>query len=187
MLQLSERDQDKLLRIARNAVSSRLSDTEPAGNEIAAGVLTEPHGAFVSIHKGSRLRGCIGNIRPIRPLYRTVAECAVCAATADPRFPVLSRAELPNITFEISILYALEPVHAIEDIVVGKHGIHIRKGEAHGILLPQVAGTLGWDRHRFLDEVCQKAGLRPDDLKESTIHRFSALVFGDRCKVAPGS
>jgi uncharacterized protein (TIGR00296 family) len=74
----------------------------------------------------------------------------------------------------------MEPVGDIGEIVVGVHGVVIRKGKSRGILLPQVATSLGWDRHRLLNEVCLKAGLPGNAWKDGlTIHRFSALVFGE--------
>ncbi|HEV8523496.1 MAG TPA: AMMECR1 domain-containing protein [Terriglobales bacterium] len=33
-----------------------------------------------------KLRGCVGYVFPVRPLYRTVVETAVAAALNDPRF-----------------------------------------------------------------------------------------------------
>jgi AmmeMemoRadiSam system protein A len=179
MLQLSERDQQQLLRIVRNAVASELSRTLPSPVHISSGVLSEHHGVFVSIHKGRNLRGCIGNIHSNLPLYRAAADCAVSAAIADPRFPALSPDELSSVTFEISVLSSMEPVKNIKDIVLGTHGLHVQKGRARGLLLPQVASSHGWDHFRFLHEVCQKAGLSPDDLEESTIERFSAVVFAE--------
>jgi uncharacterized protein (TIGR00296 family) len=86
MFQLSESDQQLLLRLARAAVRAYLEDTQPRLPEIRSEALVEPHGLFVSIHKGSHLRGCIGNVEPVGPLYQSAMECAVSAATGDPRF-----------------------------------------------------------------------------------------------------
>src|SRR5215471_13878047 len=97
MFQLSKSDQQFLLQIARSAVGSYLSRQTPKLPEIAGGALTEPHGIFVSIHKKGDLRGCIGNIHPAGPLYRSVAECAIAAAVSDPRFMPLAAAELPAV------------------------------------------------------------------------------------------
>src|SRR5207237_6875323 len=64
---------------------------------------------------------------------------------------------------------------------IGTHGPLISKKNARGLLLLPVALTCGWSRKRFLEEVCKKAGLRPDDCKDgATIHCFSAFVFGDK-------
>ena len=63
-------------------------------------------GCFRFDSSRAELRGCIGNIHPSSPLYRTVAECAISAAVGDPRFTPLTLPELENVTFEISVLSA---------------------------------------------------------------------------------
>ena len=181
MFQLTESDQQLLLQVARNSVHSYLMSESPRLPEVSAGVLGEPHGIFVSIHKRGELRGCIGNVHPAGPLLRSVAECAIAAAVGDPRFMPLMITELPDVEFEISVLSTMRPVRDISDIEVGTHGLLISKKSAHGLLLPQVATTYGWDRERFLQETCRKAGLRPDDWKDgATIQFFSAFVFGEK-------
>src|SRR5205807_7338825 len=83
MFQLTEQDQRFLLRIARDSVQSHLLNEPPRLPEVPAGILTEPRGVFVSIHKHGALRGCIGNIHPAGALYQTAAECAVAAAVGE--------------------------------------------------------------------------------------------------------
>jgi AmmeMemoRadiSam system protein A len=181
MFQLTEDDQQLLLQIARDAVRSYLSSQSPRLPGVPPGVLTETHGIFVSIHEGKELRGCIGNIHPAGPLYRSAAECAIAAAVGDPRFMPLMIADLPRVEFEISVLSSMEPVKDVREIEVGKHGLLISKGNARGLLLPQVATMYGWSRERFIQETCIKAGLRPDDWKEdATIQHFTAFVFGEK-------
>jgi uncharacterized protein len=180
VLQLTEADQQVLLRIARNAVASYLARQSPHIPE-AAGALKEVYGTFVSIHRDGELRGCIGNVHAVSPLYRTVAECAIAAAVGDPRFMPLSSAELPTVEFEISVLSPFQRVRDINDIEIGKHGLLISRRNARGLLLPQVAATHGWNRERFIQETCKKAGLKPDDWKQDvTIESFGALVFSEK-------
>ena len=181
IFQLTESDQQLLLQIARNAVEAYLTSRSPRLPEVLHGALTEMRGIFVSIHKNQELRGCIGNIHAVSPLYRTVAECAIAAAVGDPRFMPITLAELPAVEFEISVLSAFERVLDIQQIEIGKHGLVVSKKEARGLLLPQVASTLGWSRERFLQETCKKAGLSSDDWKkDATIESFSAVVFSEK-------
>ena len=180
MFQLTDDDQRRLLQIARNAVRSYLLGQPPRLGEMPPGVLTEPHALFVSIHKGADLRGCIGNIHPAGPLYRSVAECAIGAAVGDPRFMPLAAPELPEVEFEISVLSPLQRIDDIGEIQIGKHGLVVSKGAARGLLLPQVATIYNWDRERFLQETCRKAGLKSDDWKNATVQSFSALVFDEK-------
>jgi AmmeMemoRadiSam system protein A len=181
MFQLTEDDQRILLQIARNAVGSYLSRQVPHLPGVPSGMLAEPHGIFVSIHKGTALRGCIGNIHPAGPLYRSAAECAISAAVGDPRFMPMSSAELADVEFEISVLSPMSRVRDVSEIEVGRHGVLITKGGARGLLLPQVATAYGWNRERFLQETCTKAGLKPQDWeKDAAIDLFSAVVFGEK-------
>jgi AmmeMemoRadiSam system protein A len=179
--QLTEDDQQLLLRIARNAVRSYLSGQAPRFSEMPVGPLSQVHGVFVSIHQNGDLRGCIGNIHAVSPLYRTVAECAIAAAVGDPRFMPLMAAQLPSVDFEVSVLSPLHRVLDIEEIEVGKHGLVVSKKNARALLLPQVATTYGWDREQLLEETCRKAGLRADDWKQdATIESFSAVIFSEK-------
>src|SRR5437879_2659461 len=181
MFQLTDSDRQILLQIARNSVQSYLLSEGPRSPDVSAGVLTEPHGLFVSLHKHGELRGCIGNVHPAGPLFRSAAEYAIASAVGDPRFMPLMLSELDEVEFEISVLSPLQRVQNVDEIEVGKHGLFISKNTARGLLLPQVATTCGWDRERFLQETCRKAGLRPDDWKDgAAIHCFNALVFGER-------
>ena len=181
MSQLLEDDQKMLLHIAREAVRSYLSCEMPQIPQNFPDALTQPQALFVSLHRSGKLRGCIGNMNPATPLYRTVADCAISAAVNDPRFAALTLPELDQIQFEISILSPLEPVHGPEDVVVGTHGLLISKHPARGLLLPQVATQYRWNSERFLAETCRKAGLQPNAWREgATIQRFTAQVFTEQ-------
>jgi len=178
--QLTEADQQLLLQIARTSVQAYLEDRAPRLPEITSGPLSECHGIFVTLHKGDNLRGCIGNIHAVGPVYRTAAECAIAAAVGDPRFMPVTREELPEVEFEISVLSPLRRVGNIQEIEIGRHGLYISKRNARGLLLPQVAAMYGWDRETFLAETCRKAGLHADDWKDATIETFTAIVFSER-------
>jgi hypothetical protein len=181
MFQLTEADQVLLLQIARNAVRAHVLSRPFTPPEITSGNLTESFGTFVSIHKDGELRGCIGNVHGAGPLYRTVGECAISAAVGDPRFVPVTTDELTLIDFEISVLSPLQRVIDINEIEIGRHGLLVSKRGYRGLLLPQVATAYNWDRETFLRETCRKAGLRYDDWKDgATIHRFRALVFGEK-------
>ena len=181
MFQLTESEQLLLLQIARDSVQSHLLREPLRLPQVSSGVLTENHGVFVSIHEYGELRGCIGNVNPVETLFRTTSECAVSAAVGDPRFMPLTLGELPEVDFEISVLSLMEQFQDITEIEVGKHGLLISKGRNRGLLLPQVATAYGWDRERFLDETCKKAGLRPGDWKDgAATYGFTAFVFSER-------
>ncbi|HEV8336732.1 MAG TPA: AmmeMemoRadiSam system protein A [Candidatus Polarisedimenticolia bacterium] len=139
-------------------------------------------GAFVSLFIDGKLRGCIGVVEPAETLDRTLVHCAIAAASEDRRFPPVIAEELPGLRCEISLLSPLFPVATPEEIEIGRHGVLIRAGRRHGLLLPQVPVGRGWDRETLLRQVCRKAGLPADawrDLAES-LFIFTAEIVDER-------
>ena len=175
----SEADRQRLLQIARDAISAYINGFAAPGVSVAGG-LARPGGAFVSIHHRGELRGCIGHIEANRSLSNVVCECAVAACSADPRFPPVSAAELSGLEIEVSLLGPLELVASPDDIEVGRHGLLVEQNGHRGLLLPQVATEWRWDRETFLAHTCHKAGLPRDAWKQgATLWRFEAEVFGE--------
>ncbi len=181
---LTEADQRTLLRWAREALEESVRHHCLTEMAVPSGPLAEPRGAFVTLRKGDRLRGCIGYVEALKPLCLTVRECAMAAALQDPRFEPITPRELPSLHLEISVLSPLEEITP-EQIDVGRHGLIISRGRQRGLLLPQVAVELNWDRERFLEETCIKAGLPPDDWKHGArIQGFTAQIMEE---AAPSS
>ena len=183
---LTEEDRRSLLLLARRSLEAAVRrEPKPAPSELSAG-LEARLGAFVSLHKKGALRGCIGYLQAELPLYRTVMEAAEAAALRDPRFPPVQLPELPDVELEISVLSVFRAVRP-DEIQIGAHGLMITQDRARGLLLPQVAVARQWDRERFLEEACRKAGLPPDAWRHgaTTIEGFTAEVFGE--KLAGGS
>jgi len=179
MSPLTEAEQQQLLRVARQALEASVRNGQLPELEAFCGALAEKRGAFVTLHKAGRLRGCIGYIEALKPLYQTVAECAIAAALRDPRFDPVAPEELPALHLEISVLSPFEDISP-EKIEVGRHGLMISQGWQRGLLLPQVATEWNWDREQFLEETCLKAGLPADAWKRGArIQAFTAQVFGE--------
>ena len=181
MPQLTEQEQRILLALARQALEHKLQQRPAAEDNLNSvpRALLEPAGAFVTLRREGRLRGCIGHVFAEKPLYQVVQDCAVSAALADLRFSPITPEELPALYIEISVLSALTSV-APEQIEVGRHGLFVSKGRRHGLLLPQVAVEWHWDRERFIEETCAKAGLPPDAWRKgAALEAFTAQVFGE--------
>lgn len=178
-LGLTDEEKAQLRGIARQAIISRLEGRHPPDLINESEKLKQPRGAFVSLHKHGRLRGCIGHIRTERPLQNTIREMACAAAFEDPRFSALRKEELADLDIEISVLTPLEKITDISEIEVGKHGLYITKGFCAGLLLPQVAVDYAWDRITFLEQTCLKAGLAVHAWKDNNadIFIFSADIF----------
>jgi AmmeMemoRadiSam system protein A len=178
---LNEDEQNFLLETARKTILDYVTHGSVPEIPCVSAKLNEKCGAFVTLHeKNGALRGCIGYVEAIKPLVQTIIDMAVACSTRDPRFHPITPNEFPNLDLEISVLGPLEQVHDPERILVGVHGILVKKDYASGLLLPQVAVEFGWDRLRFLKETCRKAGLPADAWKqpESKLYVFSAQIFG---------
>jgi len=175
---LSHREKDELLRIGRTAIQSYVKEKRIVCPEPHSSQLYARRGAFVTLKKRGRLRGCIGFIEPVGPLYKTVAQAAVYAACRDARFPPLSPSELAGLEIEISVLTIPRKIDDISEIEVGRHGLIIAKGPSKGLLLPQVATENSWSRTEFLEQTCLKAGLPKEAWKTNVdIYIFEAIVF----------
>ena len=132
--------------------------------------LREPRASFVTLHlSDGALRGCIGTLEPVGPLYRSVHDNTVSAALRDPRFRPVQPEELAYIRLTLSILSAPQPIAGPEGFTVGAHGIIIEKQGRRAVFLPEVAAEQGWTREETLCALCQKAGL-PIDAWQSDAH-----------------
>jgi len=179
---LNINDQRELMLIAQNAVREIVEkNSVSALPKLKSPELLADRGAFVTLNKEGRLRGCIGYTSPTRPLYETVHDAAIQAAVRDPRFSAVRQNELEDLSFEISVLSPFRKVNDVREIEVGRHGLLIKKGGQSGLLLPQVAAEYRWDRITFLQQTCRKAGLPLDAWREddTDIFMFTAFVFGE--------
>jgi len=176
---LDAEERSALLGIVRKTLDRYLEEGRIPKIEGMSGKLAAPGAAFVTLRKKRRLRGCIGYTEPVAPLYKVVQECAVAAATEDPRFPPVSAGELPALNVEISVLTPLQSIRP-EEVEIGRHGLMISMGGRRGLLLPQVPLEQGWDRETFLEQTCVKAGLPTDAWRRgATLQGFTAEVFGE--------
>jgi len=181
MSDLTRTEKQFLLQLAREKIVARCQRKQIPEKPFFSVRLKKKLGVFVSLHSVGELRGCIGYVKGIRPLQQAVAEMAESAAFHDPRFlPVLAE-EADNLDIEISVLSELDRVDNIAEIMVGSDGLLIEKGIFSGLLLPQVATEMGWDRETFLGQTCRKAGLSEDEWKSGkcTIYKFTAEIFSE--------
>jgi AmmeMemoRadiSam system protein A len=145
--------------------------------------MRHPRAAFVTLKKNSRLRGCIGDIFPQKPLYKSVILNAINACVNDRRFPAVTEAECNDITIEISALTAPEPIASPDEIRIGIDGVVLNKDGRSAVFLPQVAPEQGWDVSQMLRQLSLKAGLPEDAWKEgASFLVFQAVVFGENEK-----
>jgi len=179
---LTEADKKKLLDLARKTIEHYLETNKLLDINLSdySENLKQHCGAFVSLHKHNQLRGCIGRFMADEPLLKVVQEMAIAAATQDYRFPKVKSSELKDIEIEISVLSPLKKIEDISEIVLGKHGIYIKKGFSSGTFLPQVATETGWSLEEFLGHCSRdKAGIGWDGWKNAEIYIYTAEVFSE--------
>lgn len=179
---LSAGDKQQLLKLARGTMEFYLANNRiPSPAEVGVEI-TPPMetimGAFVTLKKHGDLRGCIGEIIPFRPLWQAVQAQAVNAAVNDRRFPPVRPGECTELEVEISALTPSHPVSSPEEIVIGRHGVVLKKQGRQAVFLPQVAPEQGWDRETMLDYLSLKAGLpRNAWRRDAQFDVFEAIVF----------
>ncbi len=175
---LKEEEKKLLLKIARETLDSYVKNGQIPEFEIPFDTLKSNAGAFVTLNKNHNLRGCIGYILPVKPLYQAVIEMAVNACSRDYRFPPVSPEELKDIHIEISVLSPPVEVDSYKDIEIGKHGIILKKDRHQAVFLPQVAPEQGWDLATTLTHLSVKSGLPQDGWKKNaSFEVFTAIVF----------
>ncbi len=182
--ELTDEDKKELLSLARKTIVYALRTRRvPQASELGVTIsdaMRCPRAAFVTLKKNSQLRGCIGDIFPQRPLYRSVILNAINACVNDRRFPAVVEAECKDITIEISALTAPKPVTSPDDIRTGIDGVVLNKEGRSAVFLPQVAPEQGWDVNQMLSRLSLKAGLPEDAWKQgASFLVFQAVVFGE--------
>jgi AmmeMemoRadiSam system protein A len=182
---LSAEAGEAAVRLARAEAEAEVLGTR-ARRKAAMPLLALPRGAFVTVHREQELRGCVGYPEARDPLH-DVIPMAARSAVRDPRFDVVRPNELPQLTFEVSVLTPAKPLprlpreRVLDAIRVGEHGVVVRSGRNHGLLLPQVAVEHGFTAEAFLRACCEKAGLDPEawDSPRLAWSLFEAQVFAE--------
>lgn len=175
-----------LLDLAKEAVVAAARGARPPAVPEALAKLPElaaPRGAFVTLRTAQGdLRGCIGTTSATRPLADVVVEMGAAAASRDPRFPPVTAEELGDLGLEVSVLFPLEPVEALDQVEIGVHGLVAEGFGRRGLLLPQVASERGWDVETFARQTCVKAGLPPTAYRDQGVRlfKFRSEVFEDQ-------
>jgi AmmeMemoRadiSam system protein B/AmmeMemoRadiSam system protein A len=177
----STKEKKLLFEIVRNTIESRFKNSRYLiDNKSVPESLKMALGAFVTLKINGELRGCIGRFISSEPLFNVVSESAISSAFEDPRFSPLTPGEYKNTDIEITVLGPLKKINNIGEIVLGRHGIYIKKGQMAGTMLPQVATENGWTVEEFLGYTSRdKAGLGWDGWKNADIFIYEGVVLED--------
>ena len=180
--ELDEKDKHSLIEIARTTIEEYVRNKKiPAVDNAGLSVAVKTDcGAFVTLKENGELRGCIGRFDAAEPLYKIVQEMAIAASTQDVRFQPVAPEELGKIEIEISVLTPLRKIKSIDEIVMGRNGIYMRKGFNSGTFLPQVAVETGWSKEEFLGHCARdKAGIGWEGWRNADLFIYESLIFSE--------
>jgi AmmeMemoRadiSam system protein A len=180
---LTPQDREKLLKLARETISSQVGGRGMPDIDMDAVSedLRREAACFVTLTKHGQLRGCIGSLEARQPLVLDVRDNAVGAAFRDPRFPPVSAEELDDLHVEISVLSHPEPLSyngpgdLIAKLRPGIDGVVIERGWNRATFLPQVWEKLS-DPREFLQHLCLKAYLPADAYKRPGLDVYTYQV-----------
>lgn len=183
---VNEEEKKFLLKLARNTLEEYLKSgiTPKIDEKELTQTLKREYGCFVTLNLNGKLRGCIGYLQPIKPLYKAVMENAVNAAANDPRFRTVKYEELKDIKIEISVLSSLveiefeSPNEILNQLVPLRDGVVLKIGMSSATFLPQVWEDLP-NKADFLAQLSLKSGNMPDAWKGKgvEVYTYFADVF----------
>jgi AmmeMemoRadiSam system protein A len=184
-LSFTKSEKEMLFSIARNSIRTMLYDGKQytIDDKKIPEALKKPYGAFVTLKIDGKLRGCIGRFLSSEPLYKVVQASAISSAFDDHRFYPLTKEEYEKTELEITVLGPMKKINNINEIVLGKHGIYIKKDFRAGTMLPQVAIENGWTVEQFLGYTSRdKAGLGWDGWKDADLFIYEGMVLEENKK-----
>jgi AmmeMemoRadiSam system protein A len=151
-----------LVRLAKRTVESYIKKGKVVQAKRLTPEMKPKAGVFVSIHKGSELRGCIGTIEPQRKnVAEEIIANAIASASRDPRFYPITADELAELEYSVDILTKPEPVKSRKQLDAKRYGVIVEAGGRKGLLLPDLEGV---DSVNYQIDICrQKAGIDPEE------------------------
>ena len=176
---IPQTDRDTLMKVARDAIQAQLfgDPYEPPTSGYGPGksMLFENGACFVTLRIDGKLRGCIGTLEAREVLIKNVAANAVSAAFHDPRFPALDNQEYRDLDYHISVLTPPKPIPSYSKIILGRHGIILRKGPCRAVYLPSVPTDQGWNLEETLTHLSRKAHLPADAWNDADYSVFETI------------
>lgn len=180
---LSDAEKATLFAIARDTLKWCVEGRQGSfdfGRYTLTPLMKADTATFVTLKIRGGLRGCIGSLAPVEPLYASVHGNAINAALHDPRFRPVQAAELPRITVDVSILSPIRDIASIAEFKIGQQGIILEKGRYRAVYLPEVATEQGWTVEETLASLSEKAGLPPDAWREGARFKvFESAVLSE--------
>lgn len=157
--------EDPWVRLARLALEAYVRTGRPLASlpdGLPAELTGQAAGAFVSLHVGEQLRGCIGTISPTAAnLAEEIVQNAVSAGTRDPRFPPVGEGELDTLEYSVDVLGAPEPVDGPRQLDPKRYGVIVSRGRRRGLLLPDLDGVDTAEQQLAIAR--EKGGIRAEE------------------------
>lgn len=167
--------EDAWVRLARLSLETYVRtgrELETLPESLPRELTGQAAGAFVSLHVGGRLRGCIGTITPTAEnLAQEIVRNAVSAGTRDPRFPPVRAGELDELEYSVDVLGRSEDVDSPDQLDPRQYGVIVSYGNQRGLLLPDLDGVD--TAQKQIDIARQKGGIRAED--PYTLQRFKVV------------
>ncbi len=167
-------DSDDYVRLARKSLESYILNRKvlKVPNDLPREMLNMQAGAFVSIHKAGKLRGCIGTILPTTNcVAEEIIQNAISASTRDSRFNPISPEELPLLEINVDVLSEPEEIDSPEQLDVKRYGVIVTAGNRRGLLLPDLDGVDSINQQISIAR--QKGGIGPDE--QIKLQRFEVI------------
>ncbi len=139
--------------------------------------LKKKAGVFVTIYNKGKLRGCIGTYLPTKAsLAQEIIDNAISAASCDWRFSPISKEELFQLSYEVSVLEKPELIKNTKELNPKKFGIIIKglSSQKSALLLPDLEGLDTVEKQ--LNACLAKAGINPKE-ENIIIYRFKTTKY----------
>ena len=169
-----EANADPFVKLARRSLETYILEGSriPVPEGLPEEMLKERAGAFVSIHKHGKLRGCIGTIEPVTGcVAEEIIRNAVSAATQDPRFDPVTADELKWLEINVDVLGKPEKIASIDQLDVKRYGVIVSRGYRRGLLLPDLEGVD--TPQQQVSIALRKGGIREDERYQ--MERFEVI------------
>lgn len=165
---------DDYVKLARRSLETYIQQGKwlEVPEDLPPEMLAEQAGAFVSIHKQGRLRGCIGTILPTSScVAEEIIHNAVSASVKDPRFDPITEEELPWLEINVDVLGDPEEIESPMDLDVKRYGVIVTSGHKRGLLLPDLEGVDTVEQQIAI--AMRKAGIKPGE--KMSLQRFEVI------------
>lgn len=166
---LTEEEKATLFQIARDTLGSVKGkrDSFSFDRYAITPKLKEKCATFVTFKNKGELRGCMGCLEAVEPMYLSVYRSAY-NASRDSRFVFnpIRPAEISEMEIHVSLLSPRRKIDSIDEFKIGQHGIWLEKGGHGAVYLPEVAVEQGWTKEETLSSLSLKAGMSSDAWRE---------------------